>query len=76
MSKTKTLVLSCKGEIKIIPSRKSVTVHIEEPDVEDALTSFYSDDIIEFVAKQYGADEVYDEKQLAKWAEENGYIKE
>lgn len=76
MSKTKKLIIICSDETRIVANRNKLTVHIEEPDVEDALTSFHSDDIIEFVSKNYGCDEIYDEEELKKWAEANGYIKE
>jgi len=76
MSKTKLLVIACT-EARVVPNgRNMVTVHIDEPHVGDALTSFSSEDIVSYVASEYGPDEVFEEKDLQKWAEENGYIKE
>lgn len=76
MSKTKELAIMCSGEIRTVANRNKLTVHIEEPDVEDALTSFNSDDLIQYISNNYGVEEVYSEKDLQKWAEENGYVKE
>lgn len=76
MSKTKELAIMCSGEARIVANRNKLTVHIEDPDVEDALTAFNSDDLIAYVASNYGVEEIYDEKELKKWAEDNGFIKE
>jgi predicted AlkP superfamily phosphohydrolase/phosphomutase len=75
MSKTKQLTIIC-NEARIVPNRyNQVVAHIDDPNVNDALLSFHSDDLIEFVASNYGVEEVYGEKELTKWAEDNGYVK-
>lgn len=76
MSKTKELIITC-SEARIIPNRyNQVVAHIDDPNVNDALLSFHSDDLIEFMSSEYGVEEVYPKEQLEKWAEENGYIKQ
>lgn len=76
MSKTKELAIICSGDARIVANRNKLTVHIEEPDVDDALTAFNSDDLIAYVSSNYGVEEVFDEKDLNKWAEDNGYVKQ
>lgn len=76
MAKTKELAIICSGEIRTVANRNMLTVHIEEPNVDDALTAFHSDDLIGYVSNNYGVEEVYSEKDLQKWAEDNGYVKE
>lgn len=76
MANTKTLVIKCNEDIRVVNSINGLIVHIEEPNVDDALLSFHSDDLITFVSNNYGVDEVYSEKELDKWATENGYTKE
>jgi len=76
MANTKTLVILCKDDVRIVHDRNRLVIHIEEPDVDDALLGFHSDDLIAFVSNKYCIDEVYSEKELDKWATENGYTKE
>jgi hypothetical protein len=45
MSKTKELVIICSGDVRTVSNRSKLTLHIEDPDVEDALNSFNSQDI-------------------------------
>ena len=40
-----------------------------EAEIEDS-------DVIEAIVKKYAPDEVYPKKELAYWAEENGYVKQ
>jgi predicted AlkP superfamily phosphohydrolase/phosphomutase len=76
MSKTKQLRIIC-NEARIVPNRyNQVVAHIDDPNVNDALLSFHSDDLIEFVASNYDVEEVYGEKELTKWAADNGYVKQ
>jgi hypothetical protein len=76
MAKTKTLVIKCNEDVRVVHGRNGLIVHVEEPHVDDALLSFNSDDLIAYVSNNYGVDEVYSEKELDKWAAENGYTKE
>lgn len=48
---------------------------VDTPDVDHILVDIHSDDLIPYVAKNYGAEEIFSKKELAKWATENGYIK-
>lgn len=76
MAKTKELVIIC-GEARIVPNRyNQVVCHIDDPDVNDSLLSYHSDDLIQFVNNNYGLEEVYSKEELEKWATENGYTKE
>jgi hypothetical protein len=76
MSKTKQIAIICNKAI-IVPNKyNTIVVHMDDPDVNDALLSFHSDDLTSFVANNYGVEEVYDETELTKWAEDNGYVKQ
>lgn len=75
MSKTKEVTIYCI-EAHVRPhGYNKVKVVIEDPDVDDALSSFHEDDLSEYVRDNFDCDQVFDKKHLDKWAEENGYTK-
>jgi len=77
MPKTKTLEVSTSDEIRIKAYRNNVTVIVDDPQIEDMLSKMSSEDIIIWVQGEgYTPDEIFSEKELIKWAEENGFVKE
>jgi hypothetical protein len=75
MAKTKRLSIYC-NQARSFSSGPKVIVHLEEPDINDALLSFHSDDLIAFMRKHYAIEETFSKQQLNKWAKDNGYIKQ
>lgn len=77
MSETKLLTITC-GEVRIVPKRNNtVTLTLEDPEIEGLLREIPWDDVVEFVlGEQVDPDEVFTNEQLEKWAKINGYIKE
>ncbi len=74
MPKTKRLSIYC-NQARSFSSGPKVIVHLEQPDIPDALLSFHSDDLIKFMRTNYGIDEVFSKTQLHEWARQNGYTK-
>ena len=75
MIKTKELTVSGE-EMRIIQARNRVTVVIENPEVNDMLMEIKEEDLASFIQWNGNKPEdVFDEKSLHKWAEDNGYKK-
>lgn len=77
MPKTKQISIETSDEVRITNSRNKTIVHVDAPDIQELLKEIDSEDIVSFIQWDgYNPDEVFEEKQLDKWASENGYIKE
>lgn len=76
MAKTKRLSVYCNQARSFASDKGRLIVHLEQPDVKDALLSFHSDDLIYFVSTNYAVEEMYNKKTLQDWAAQNGYVKQ
>lgn len=75
MSKTREIKFSC-GEFRTIPNRNcTVTLHVEDPNTDELLPTINDVDLTAYVSENFEVDAVFSDKQLSKWAEDNGYIK-
>lgn len=76
MSKTKELPIECM-EVRITPNRyNKVSVLVEEPILDDLLANIHKDDIVEwFVGQNFNPEDIFNQSELEKWAESEGYIK-
>lgn len=49
---------------------------VSDLDPDDILSSLREDDIQEYCRVNFDPDDVFDEDALAKWAEDNGFVKD
>jgi hypothetical protein len=75
MAKTNELSFTCSKAEVVSHDGRVVMVTIDEPDIETILMGIHTDDLIEYVQRTMGVDEVYSQSELEKWAESEGYIK-
>lgn len=75
MPKTRTITVDCK-RIEISPcTHLCIRVTFDEPDLNHIFEDIVQDDLAGYVQNEYTPDDLFTEKQLGKWAEENGYTK-
>jgi hypothetical protein len=75
MAKTKEIDITCVSA-QITPNgTKSISVSVEEPNVDDLLENIDNDDLTEYVERNFQPEDVFSETILEKWAETNGYVK-
>lgn len=75
----KTTEITFEGVTATISSDyapKKVSVTVTEPNIEEMLESMNAQDLKNYVTGHFDIDELFTEKELKKWAEDNGYIKE
>ena len=76
MSKTKTLSITSSEEVRISAYHGKSTVHVDNPEIEDMLKEVAWEDIVAYIqGENTTPDEVFEEKDLDKWAEDHGYVK-
>lgn len=77
MPKTKTLEASTSDEIRVKAYRNNVTVIVDDPQVEDMLSSMNKEDILTWIRSEgFKPDEIFEHEDLSEWAVSHGYIKE
>lgn len=76
MPKIKSITIITGEEVSVNPNRNKTSIRIEEPDVNEIISSIDNDDLVTYIQSEYDPGDVFSEEDLIKWAEENGYIKE
>lgn len=76
MPKTKEITFKC-ANVKVEPDNyKIMIVTVERPDMDEIFEEAEGEDIRSFIADRYDPEDIFSDKDLASWAEENGYIKQ
>lgn len=76
MSKTGQIQLACDG-VRMEPrSVHNLTVILENPDTDHVLDEIHRDDLATWLQDNKSPDDVFTDKQLQQWAEDNGYVKQ
>lgn len=76
MPKTSNIRFNCKTAAIESYNTQLVWVDAAEPDVDHILEDIHHDDLSEWIQENKKPEDIFTERQLEKWAEENGYIKE
>ena len=76
MQKTTEIIFYCNlAQVEGMSSNK-VRVTVQDPDTDHILEDIHEEDLGKWIRENKSPDDVFSEKQLEKWAEENGYTKE
>ena len=75
MPKTKEIVIIANKVNVETNWNKDVLITLKQPVIHDLLASIDMEDIKDFVRNNKLPDELFDENELEKWAEDNGYVK-
>jgi hypothetical protein len=76
MAKTRELTIICE-EARTTSTGYRLKVVVDDPNMAELLAVISEDDIIEHVRSEgFKPDEVFDDKDLDKWATDHGYTKE
>lgn len=76
MQKTTEIIFDCNlAQVEGMSSNK-VRVTVQDPDTDHILEDIHEEDLGKWIRENKSPDDVFSEKQLEKWAEENGYTKE
>lgn len=76
MAKTKEIEFTGSAG-RFDPSTYSLLrVTIEDPNMDELLSEVADEDLIDHVQNNFKPEDIFDSKELEKWAEENGYTKE
>ena len=75
MQKTEHIKFNCAAIHVDGCNNLKVWAMAKSPDVDHILTDIHSDDLIPYVVKNYGIEEIFTKEELHKWATENGYTK-
>jgi hypothetical protein len=76
MSKTKEIVVVCNEVHTETNWDKNVLVTLKEPNVNDLLDNINEEELNQWVRNNKEPDALFNAKDLGKWAEDNGYIKQ
>lgn len=76
MYKTKEIQASCKGAYAHSEDRLTIMGKLEEPDIDHVLEDIHIEDLSGWLQDNKKPGDIFTEKQLSEWAEDNGYIKE
>lgn len=76
MSKTKQIEVMTSEQVRIDRHYNKTKVVVDDPDVNDLIASIAKEDLITYIESEYSPEDIFNDSDLERWAEENGYIKE
>lgn len=77
MSKTTSLEINCASANCSVNNNRVINVVIDQPDdIDGILSQIDNDELIQYVARNLTPEDIFSSKDLANWAESEGYTKE
>jgi len=75
MAKTKEISFTCEEITSKPDGYRKMKLIVDSPDIDELLTEIDDEDLIGHLQGNFNPEDVFTEKDLKKWAEENGYLK-